>query len=812
MSYSGLWGTFTNVTHHYNRHHPNVDKTIFYFDNKAKELGIGKYKQYKGFKCCFCGAIRKCFVSHCENKHPEIDVKTPQFEEIMKKCKMNPSSLKPILNSYEHMLTTMGVGKRNAVDPKLAASYRKQVESMIPSMAVLLTPDIVFQNIQEKTKTFTATTKYTYYATLLNFIEFMANEHKGICTEGVERLSYHVKRWLYRQRSAKEKQERFVKEKSRRKLKELDNPYSAILQYEKESRDEILSLKEKRPGSLKKPAIERLYGDIFCRVIFRLGCRSGIFTGMTLAELESPTPTDAGNVAINIEKQKEKNQHGTIVVSGAEYKDLQIASSHAWAWIKKEPLNTGTAPAFPSLQSTENDATRLSSTIFNRIFQQTSLKVFPKAVSATDVRKIITTKMKNQSIEVQRAVARAEGHSLEMADKVYNFSDAIDLVEQARFAMRNVASGESSATSNIVNVGHSVAATSDSVAPTSDSVAATSDSVAPTSDSVAPTSDSDAATTSGHVGGATTSGHIGGATTSGHVGGATTSGHVGGATTSGHVGGATTSGHIGGATTSGQIGAATYTLDSDAATTSGHVGGATTSGHVGGATTSGHIGGATLDSDAATTSGHVGGATTSGHVGGATTSGHIGGATLDSDAATTSGHVGGATTSGHVGGATTSGHVGGATTSGHVGGATTSGHVGGATTSGHIGGATTSGHIGGATLDSAREKKLLQNPTALGAGVQHIGCSRRGKEFVRVRFLDDKLERIITNPKEIKVNQLAMKNFANLYVGQQVTAYWSSTGSFFVAEIITPDTPKKKIINLSDSEVTPKKRRRKLPF
>nr|XP_026691387.1 uncharacterized protein LOC100177081 isoform X2 [Ciona intestinalis] len=81
---------FINVTHHYTKYHPDVDKQLFCYDNLAKELGIGKYKNYVGFKCSFCGQMRMCFEAHCRNVHiNEVDVKSPEFQTIKENCRIS---------------------------------------------------------------------------------------------------------------------------------------------------------------------------------------------------------------------------------------------------------------------------------------------------------------------------------------------------------------------------------------------------------------------------------------------------------------------------------------------------------------------------------------------------------------------------------------------------------------------------------------------------------------------------------------------------------------------------------------------------
>uniref|UniRef100_H2XKL7 Tudor domain-containing protein n=1 Tax=Ciona intestinalis TaxID=7719 RepID=H2XKL7_CIOIN len=52
--------------------------------------------------------------------------------------------------------------------------------------------------------------------------------------------------------------------------------------------------------------------------------------------------------------------------------------------------------------------------------------------------------------------------------------------------------------------------------------------------------------------------------------------------------------------------------------------------------------------------------------------------------------------------------------------------------------------------------------------------------------------------------------FNELQVGQRVQSFWSSNGNFYEAEVMDPGSPFEKTINLSDSEASPSKRKRRL--
>ena len=49
--------------------------------------------------------------------------------------------------------------------------------------------------------------------------------------------------------------------------------------------------------------------------------------------------------------------------------------------------------------------------------------------------------MRHQPVHVQSAVAQAEGHSIEVAQRVYNIIHPAELVEKARKGMEEVAAG-----------------------------------------------------------------------------------------------------------------------------------------------------------------------------------------------------------------------------------------------------------------------------------------------------------------------------------------------------------------------------------
>ena len=130
---------------------------------------------------------------------------------------------------------------------------------------------MVHENLQSINTFGEASTKYSYLATLLNFLKFVdlnfpEFERKAICT-----LIKYVKNWLLRQRQKKGQRESFVKETSRQKLKGSTFPLEAIRFYEEISKEEIEKLVKVNPGCLKKDSIEKLHGDIF----FKTVCKNG---------------------------------------------------------------------------------------------------------------------------------------------------------------------------------------------------------------------------------------------------------------------------------------------------------------------------------------------------------------------------------------------------------------------------------------------------------------------------------------------------------------------------------------------------------
>ena len=421
-----------NVTNHRNHHHPDVNKEEFLYDSKSKADKLGRYKEYEGYQCSICSRVVKNLKKHFQNMHHDIDINCVDYEQ----CKLQSSSkrsLKTILQSYEKALVSRGVAKRNQVSAMVAKSYCRQISSLIQGVKDLENPNIIYGRLQDiSTKEGGESTKYAYLATFTNFLQYLELEFSDI---RVEKIMKHVNDFLRRQRSKKEKRSTFVKEKSRRKLQDVKFPFSAIKKYEEKTKAEIGEILSKKVGALKRPSIETLYSDTFLKVICRLGSRPGVFIGMTHRELNDAETTKKGNFSILVAKQKEKQRHGCVVVSSEEFKQILKVSKHAYAYLKKTISEQD--PVFPSLAQKKN--LLLANQEFNKIFGLRSSMVFAKVVTATDVRKIITRCMADQSPDIQRCVAQSEGHSIDVAEKVYNIRHPYEIVERAREAMGNIA-------------------------------------------------------------------------------------------------------------------------------------------------------------------------------------------------------------------------------------------------------------------------------------------------------------------------------------------------------------------------------------
>ena len=336
---------------------------------------------------------------------------------------------------YVTMVNTTGVAKREPVRLAVANVYGKQITTLVESLDSLAHPEDIYNRLQAAvTKDGSDSTKYVYLSTLQNFLTFMKIRHPQIESKNIETLEENVMHWLQRQRRKKEKRHNYVKQLSRQKLDGLPLPFKAVEQYEKATHAEITSIQDKT--NLRKIDIEKLYADVFLKIICKLGCRPGSLTGMTQAELLEARKLDTGEYSIQVKRQKEQRRPACVVVSAEEKQDIVIASNRAWSFLKKVPEPGD--PLFPSLGT----AGFLMSAEFARIFYLRSAVAFGQKITATDVRKLITTHMRNKPAEIQSAVARAEGHSINVASRYYDVSEPHEVVQRARNEMKKLANGK----------------------------------------------------------------------------------------------------------------------------------------------------------------------------------------------------------------------------------------------------------------------------------------------------------------------------------------------------------------------------------
>ncbi|XP_078495339.1 uncharacterized protein LOC108950565 [Ciona intestinalis] len=428
--------TFYNVTTHFANHHKDKSKSFLLYDSKLKSEKKGQYENYKGFTCSICQFTVKSLKQHCLKRHPDIDVKSVAFKKMKESCDTEGIKYNSILDDYEAKLQTMGVGKRNPVTAGKSKTYRKQVEIMIPNKEDIENPEGVYQRLEQNlTGSGKDGTKYAYLATIKIFLQFVDVEHSSFVPESVGKLIKYVDSWLMRQRSKKEKRQQFVKQLSRKKLTGLPLPFKAVQEYEKIHLQEISELRKKKLLNPTKIDLERVCGDIFVRIICRVGCRSSVLTGLTCQELKTAEKTNQGNYSIYIKNQKEKRDYACIVISENEFIDLQCASKMVWNY-KQQSAESGDN-AFPSFL---NGNEKMDSSEFDKVWNKTIKKVFiGKSVNVTDVRKLITSFVSKQPKDVQLAIARAEGHSLQMAEKVYDISHPHELVEKGRNILEKLA-------------------------------------------------------------------------------------------------------------------------------------------------------------------------------------------------------------------------------------------------------------------------------------------------------------------------------------------------------------------------------------
>ena len=417
--------------------HSDIPRKEFLYQNCAKKEGLGKFANFKGFQCNLCDRVVKNLRSHLTAVHKDETINERTLAKMLDEGELisNKNSLKYVIDSYGRALQKSGVYKRNVVTKGVAKTYCRQVTKLLPSIRCVRQPQMVHENLQSISTFGEASTKYSYLATLLNFLKFVdlnfpEFERKAICT-----LIKHVKNWLLRQRQKKGQRESFVKETSRQKPKGSTFPLEAIRLYEEISKEEIEKLVKVNPGCLKKDSIEKLYGDIFFKTVCKNGCRPSVLRGMIHKELEQAEKTTKGFYSILVKDQKEKRRPACVLFNEIDFEHLKLISLQARKFLKVEYSKE--YPVFPSLINGK----KMKGTEFDRIYRKRSAIVYSSKVTATDIRKLITTKMRNQSKDVQEAVARSEGHSIAIAEKHYNMAPSWELVEKARIIMEDIAKG-----------------------------------------------------------------------------------------------------------------------------------------------------------------------------------------------------------------------------------------------------------------------------------------------------------------------------------------------------------------------------------
>nr|XP_018672075.2 uncharacterized protein LOC104265522 isoform X2 [Ciona intestinalis] len=353
---------------------------------------------------------------------------SPEFLNAKKHSACGGKSLSYCIQQYQIYLSETGVGKRQQTSLSVAKSYGNQVRALIPDIETLQKPLKVYNNLKGKiTGEGKDSTRYAYIATLLNFIKFYkVHEYRLVDPKKIDLLYMEAKDWEARQKKIKKKREFIVKEKSRKKIAGIQNAYEAILIYENSTECRRVRSLVNNSKIIKKN-LELLYANLFCRVICKLGCRPSVFTGMTISELNQHEKTADNNYSILVKKQKDV-QPACLVVNEMEFKDIKRISKVAWQYTEQKPSLESVV--FPSLVG---NGCSLSSPEFSRLFKLASSVVFNHtSLTATDIRKIIQTLVRDEPLNVQVAVAKASGHSVQVADQVYNVSHPHESVEKAR--------------------------------------------------------------------------------------------------------------------------------------------------------------------------------------------------------------------------------------------------------------------------------------------------------------------------------------------------------------------------------------------
>ncbi|XP_076806058.1 uncharacterized protein LOC143449661 isoform X4 [Clavelina lepadiformis] len=428
--------TYVNVSNHCKKH-PDIPKENLLYDSFAKKMKKAGYEQFAGYFCTLCGRSVLGIESHIKHKHKEIILKSEEFNKICEESKVKKSDLQFYLTRYQTTLQTMGIGKRNECSEAEARRYVQQVRTLTSGLEDIKYPTKIYQTLcQQISGEGHDSTRYAYLATLNNFLQFMQIEFGDIQKTEIEKLSKYVNQWLQRQRQKKEKRERFVKDNSIKKLRKHSFPGQKIKAYERATEKEAAAIRCKTLGSLTKQEITFVCGDIFARIICRLGCRSSTITGIKRKEVEDHEVMDSGFYSILVADQKEKTRHACLVLSPEEFEDVKKTSDHVWSFLQALP--TLNDRVFPSL-SGSNLKGRMSSAAFNTIYKKISRKCFKTPVNVTETRKLITREISGKPRQIKEAIARAEGHTLGVADTFYDVTHPSEIVQTARIYLEEIA-------------------------------------------------------------------------------------------------------------------------------------------------------------------------------------------------------------------------------------------------------------------------------------------------------------------------------------------------------------------------------------
>ncbi|XP_076819868.1 uncharacterized protein LOC143465453 isoform X3 [Clavelina lepadiformis] len=164
--------------------------------------------------------------------------------------------------------------------------------------------------------------------------------------------------------------------------------------------------------------------------------RSSTITGIKRKEVEDHEVMDSGFYSILVADQKEKTRHACLVLSPEEFEDVKKTSDHVWSFLQALP--TLNDRVFPSL-SGSNLKGRMSSAAFNTIYKKISRKCFKTPVNVTETRKLITREISGKPRQIKEAIARAEGHTLGVADTFYDVTHPSEIVQTARIYLEEIA-------------------------------------------------------------------------------------------------------------------------------------------------------------------------------------------------------------------------------------------------------------------------------------------------------------------------------------------------------------------------------------